>query len=925
MHFTLPSFALAIQRGTMAAAAAVVLLAGCGGAFGTDGGFGADADRTLATKRNANKQASPPPPDLIGSELAWSDPRAWGGMLPPAGAEVVIPAGKVVVLDVSPPPLAGLRIEGTLRFARRDLQLVAGSIDVTGALEIGSVDQPFAQKAVITLNGAPPAVNNGVARGLNVRGGRLQIVGASPEPGWTKINEHASAGTTRLTLKDTTNWRAGDTVAIAPTDFYGVASTERMTLAAASSNQIDLKTALSKFRWGRLQYVGNGGMSLTPDPAYAPPASPAPRELDERAAVANLTRNVVIEGADDEVWRASGFGAHIMIMGLASKIHVDGVEIRRAGQAGTLARYPFHWHLLSYAGNGQLMGDAVGHVLKNSAIWNSSQRCIVVHATNGVQVVNNVCHDVKGHAVFLEDAVERRNVIEGNLVLMTRMPPDAQRLSAHEGAVFEGGSSGFWLTNPDNVVRNNHAGDVHGNGFWMAFPEKPLGDSKAVAIVPNNVPLGVFERNTAHSAREPGLLLEHAPFDDAGNVRPTNYRPKNPDGSPSKHTLSEITTFKNTGGAYRNRAGGISYSQWISADNVGTHMAGSSDTGTISNGLFVGYSLNHLSGYPITWHNSKPAAFATYNSSIDMRDNTIVNFPFVDGATSGAFSTSDYYIAGVNKGTARNPNNRLIAANAGYRTLPPHLDGKPIDRRFWTLSGALWDPHGYWGAKGQYWVYDLPFLTAGANCQWVEPAGKNGKSCDGEYYGIGRFKTDFDPSEYQFVSAIEATRIDAAGNTIGTWAVQDGTNSTMLGWMRHFAARQGGNYILRFPGKPAPRYVAMGISNAFRASDSFVIAIAFDGSATPSGYTLAGREFNRDDPKIDSAFWASSPSIRWFKPAASLQAIAASEGDLMWQDKANNLVWIKFKGGMPYMASGPNSADSNEDLYRTFSVVLYQK
>ena len=46
---------------------------------------------------------------------------------------------------------------------------------------------------------------------------------------------------------------------------------------------------------------------------------------------------------------------------------------------------------------------------------------------------------------------------------------------------------------------------------------------------------------------------------------------------------------------------------------------------------------------------------------------------------------------------------------------------------------------------------------------------------------------------------------------------------------------------------------------------------------------------------------------------------------MMWQDKANNLVWIKFKGGMPFIASGPNPADSNEDLYRTFSVVLYQK
>ena len=258
--------------------------------------------------------------------------------------------------------------------------------------------------------------------------------------------------------------------------------------------------------------------------------------------------------------------------------------------------------------------------------------------------------------------------------------------------------------------------------------------------------------------------------------------------------------------------------------------------------------------------------------------------------------------------------------------LPPHLDGKPIDRRFWTLSGALWDPQGYWGSKGQFWVYDLPFLTAGANCQSVEPAGKNGKSCDGEYYGIGRFKTDFDPSDYQFVSAIEATRIDSAGNSIGTWAVQDGANSTMLGWMRHFAARQGGSYTLRFPGKPAPRYLSMSVTNGYRATDAFVIGLAFDGTATPSGYTLAGREDNRDDPRIDTAYWASHPSIRWYRSASNLQAVSDSEGDLMWQDKANNLLWIKFKGGMPFIGTAPSgTANSNEELYRTFSVVLYQK
>ena len=860
---------------------------------------------------------------LPDGSLAWSDPATWGGTLPPAGAEIVIPAGKVITLDISPPSLSGVRVEGTLRFGRSDLTLTAGFIDVTGSLEIGTASQPFTNKAVVTLTGAPQATNDGSARGLNVRGGRLELYGAVPTPVWTKLNDHANAGTSTLTLKDNTNWRAGDTVIVAPTDFYGVANTERLTLGNASGSQLGLTTPMGKFRWGKMQYVTQTGMSLTPDPAYVPPAAPAPTTLDERAVVGNLTRNIVIQGADDAAWQTSGFGAHVMIMGLSSKVVVDGVEIRRAGQAGALARYPFHWHLLSYAGDGSLLGDAVGHVLKNSTIWNSSQRCVVLHATNGVQVLNNICYDIKGHAFFLEDGVERRNVFDGNLALMTRMPAPSQLLLKSEGDIFLGGSSGFWLTNPDNTVRNNHAADVHGNGFWMAFPEKPLGDSKAVAIIPNQVRLGAFDRNTAHSARAPGLLLENAPFDDTGDVRPTSYRPKNADGTPSKHTLSEVTAFKNLDGAYRNRGGGISYSQWVSADNVGIHMAGSSDTGVISNGLFVGYSLNHLTGNAPTAQVAKPTAFATYNSSIDMRDNTLVNFPFVEGTTSGAFSTSDYYLTGVNKGTIRNPNNRLIATNAGLRTPPPHLDGKPIDRRFWTLSGALWDPHGYWGAKSQYWVYDVPFLTAGANCQWVEPAGKNGKTCDGEYHGIEHFKTDFDPSDFQFVSAIEATRLDSAGNPIGTWSVQDGANSTMLGWMRHFAARSGGTYVLRFPGKPAPRYLAMSVTNAYRSADSFMLAVAFDGAATPAGYTLAGREHNRDDPMKDPTLWATDPSIRWFKSASSLAAVAASSGDQIWQDKANNLVWIKYQGGMPFM--GNPVANSNDDLYRSYSLVLYNK
>src|SRR5690606_29007194 len=103
----------------------------------------------------------------------------------------------------------------------------------------------------------------------------------------------------------------------------------------------------------------------------------------------------------------------IMIMETGASAHVDGVEIRRGGQRGRLGRYPFHWHRLSYD-NTQFLGDATGQYLRNSTINESRNRGIVIHATNGVTVENNIIYNVLGHALFTEDAVERDNVITGN-------------------------------------------------------------------------------------------------------------------------------------------------------------------------------------------------------------------------------------------------------------------------------------------------------------------------------------------------------------------------------------------------------------------------------------------------------------------------------------------------------------------------------
>src|SRR5580693_8058121 len=69
----------------------------------------------------------------------WSDPAAWPDKKVPAkDAAVTIEKDRNVILDVSPPPLRSLTINGKLSFAdNKDLELTTEWVMVHGELEIG--------------------------------------------------------------------------------------------------------------------------------------------------------------------------------------------------------------------------------------------------------------------------------------------------------------------------------------------------------------------------------------------------------------------------------------------------------------------------------------------------------------------------------------------------------------------------------------------------------------------------------------------------------------------------------------------------------------------------------------------------------------------------------------------------------------------
>jgi hypothetical protein len=859
---------------------------------------------------------APDPTDVDGCPAGvprWSDPATWPGPggVPAAGDDVTIPAGATVALDADTAALGGLTLDGTLVACRRDLALTAEWILVHGALQAGSPAQPFVDELVITLTDADQdmSVMGMGTRGILVMGGELALHGDAPDVEWTQMAAHATSGSSNLTLAEPVDWSAGDRVAITTTDWYGSSATEQRVVASVGGGgtSVTLTEPLAEDHWGLLQHVTSSGMGLAPDPTVVPSEQPTPLVLDERAEVANLTRSITVQGADDAAWQDDGFGAHVMVMGLASEVAVEGVQMLRVGQRGELGRYPMHWHRLSYDEAGDELGDATGHHISSSTITGSSNRCLTIHATNGVTLEDNVCVDVLGHGVFLEDAVERRTTIVGNLVAQVRNPAVGDALKQHE-VEYDGGSSAFWLSNPDNQVSGNVAADAQGFGFWLAYPQQPVGVSSDVPIRPDRLEFGTFEDNTSHSNGHQGLMLDFVEQDDAGTTFPNQYwsttdgqEPSWPFDTLRRFTLHQVTTYKNAFGGFWNRATWPTYTEWVSADNEARFFAGAGADGIIERSLVVGTSLN--SATPRPHAELVPTAFASYHSSFDMRDNVVVSFPMVPGQRSGTFATDDYYIRPVDEGHARNPGNLLIESDPGYRSSAPNSSH--------VFSGALWDPHGVWGPAGRYLAYDDPFLTHDATCSPVLPAGTNSVSCEGPYHGVLGFVLDQGNERWDARMPIDVTRYGDDGSEVGSWQVDDGNLLSAFENMRHFAAGEEGRYLLDFPDSPVPADVGLTLENLHEASDSFVLGVRFDGDDEAQVFSTS--YYNYFNP----GFAESPPAGNKhdYAPVGSLAEVIADDGEVFWQDEANDVVWVRVNGGLDLPWPGSFGPFEDETLY----------
>ena len=437
----------------------------------------------------------------------WSALTTWKYNEPPVeGDSVVVPPGQAILVDVSPPRLFLVLVQGDLVFARgRNGTFDAHYIFVHGGrFEVGTEARPFTDRLTITLHGdrrtaieipevgakmltvmsrmdhsgggggggmdmtsmGTGAQADGAPQQASTRGysqGFLELHGIPRKRVWTRLGASIERGSSILTTAEDVDWAPGETLIVTNTLDYTlteevvvaeVLSPRALRLASPLANAHDCKTVPAT-QYGFL-------------------------DVQLCAEVALLSRNVVVRG--DESSRRQLYGMHMGAMH-GGVFHVENVELTQCGQQGLLGRYCSHFHMV---------GDSQRSYVRFNSIHHSFQRAVTVHATNHASVRHNVAYDVFGHTIFVEDGVEKFNVIEENLVVHTK--PCGMCISSDVKP------ANFWTASPTNFWRHNvGAGSTHFS-FWFELPSSPHGPSFSTSVCPANNPLGEFFNNTAHSS-----------------------------------------------------------------------------------------------------------------------------------------------------------------------------------------------------------------------------------------------------------------------------------------------------------------------------------------------------------------------------------------------------------------------------------------
>ena len=296
-----------------------------------------------------------------GAYLPWSSPSTWPDGVVPTGGDVVIGNTMNVLLDISPPKLGVLRVEGGLKFDNRtanvNLTLQVDSIVVFGVLEIGTVSQPFLGNATIQLHGVLSSptvvVDNAYFLGNKLIAvfGNVSMVGKPRNTTWSRLASTASAGSSSITVSQLVDWSIGDEVVVSSTEYdanqmetaivtgvtYVTASNTTVVTLNRALGYTHLCTVVSVAGWqGNNASLGQaGGYGSGGGNGVVPLCG----------VVGVLNRNVRLMGADVNA-STPNYGGHIMVGDLVrgpayggghvvGKLYLSSVQLHNFGKFET--------------------------------------------------------------------------------------------------------------------------------------------------------------------------------------------------------------------------------------------------------------------------------------------------------------------------------------------------------------------------------------------------------------------------------------------------------------------------------------------------------------------------------------------------------------------------------------------------------------
>lgn len=354
-----------------------------------------------------------------------------------------------------------------------------------------------------------------------------------------------------------------------------------------------------------------------------------------------------------------------------------------------------------------MSGSATNSVVSRNLVINSNQRCYVVHGTHDVLLDSNVCYDHFGHGFLLEDHSERNNVLQNNLVAVTKKV--VTKISNDESDDFP---ASYWITNPENTFIGNVAAGSEDSGFWFEMSRSVRGPSATMpendGYNPREKPLKDFRDNVAHSNNGHGIKT----YPGHGYW---------PDGDAA--VFKDCVSYRNAGnGVFLHNSGNIKIEGGIFADNRVQVDIDRSPACSVDGARIVGYSEEFRSIKETT------KSRGHCPSSWPLRGVEIHSYWVGGSANGGSSITNTVFDSFEDTGCADTVDILVDEENRGYfdvRTNVKNLtfsddDSFVLSNCATSYSGldnlVLRDEDGSIMGEPGYIVSDSPALTTFADC-----------------------------------------------------------------------------------------------------------------------------------------------------------------------------------------------------------------